>query len=375
MKKKFFIIILIISIYLIDNGVLAADNILENQQEQYGVKSFIEQSEKYTDDIDLSEVFSNSMKGDFDNKGFLKTITKILGNNFKDILNTFSGIIIVIVISAILKTVSENLGNETVSKIANYVQYILITTMLLKNFASVITDVKETLNNLSSFTNTLIPIMNTLMIATGNISTASLLEPILLLLATFINNFIINIIIPMILVGVSLEIISKISDEIKLDKLSKFFKKSSVWIITTILGIFISIATLEKGVTGNIDGVTAKAGKSIVSAAIPVVGKILGDALDTVAGYTNMIKSAVGIVGIIVIISISIGIVLKLVVCTVAYYLGSALCQPIADNKVIEVIDSVADTYKIILAIVFTVTVVLVIGIAIVMKVSNVALT
>ena len=372
MKNKLIIIILIVAIYLIDNGVLAAENTI--QENQYGVKSFIEQSKKYTEDVNLSDVYSDSMKGNFNNNFFINTILKLFGKNFKEVIKNFSGIIIIIVLSSILKVISENLGNETVSKIAYYVQYILIITMLLKNFSTVISDVKEALNNLSSFTNTLVPILNTLMIATGNITTSSMLEPILLFIVTFINNFIINIIIPLILISCSLEIISKVSDEIHIDKISKFLKKSSIWIITTIFGLFISIASLEKGVTGNIDGVTAKAGKSIVSAAVPVVGKILGDALDTVAGYTNMIKNAVGIIGIIVVVSISVGIILKLTTCTIAYYFGSAICQPIADNRIIEVVESIAGTYKILLAIVLTVTIVLIVGVAIVMKVSNTAL-
>ena len=375
MKNRFFIVIIIISIYLLDNGVLAADNIVESQQEQYGVKSFIEQSKKYTEDVNLSDVFSSSMKGDFNNKNFLKIISSLLGKNFKDVIKTFSGIIIVVVFSSILKTISENLGNDAVTKIATYIQYILITTLLLKNFASVITDVKDTLQNLASFTNTLIPILNTLMVATGSITTAGVIEPILLVIVTFVNNFIIKVLIPLIIVGFALEIVSTISDEINLDKLSKFMKKSAIWITTTVFTIFISIATLEKGVTGNIDGVTAKAGKSIVSAAIPVVGKILGDALDTVAGYTNMIKNAIGVVGIIVILSIAIVTIVKLAVCTISYYLGSAICQTIADTKVIEVIEGVASTYKVLLAVLFVVTTVLIVGVAIVMKVSNVAMT
>ena len=51
-------------------------------------------------------------------------------------------------------------------------------------------------------------------------------------------------------------------------------------------------------------GITAKTTKAAVSNFIPVVGKILGDAVDTVIGCSNILKNAVGIVGVIIILSI-----------------------------------------------------------------------
>lgn len=164
-----------------------------------------------------------------------------------------------------------------------------------------------------------------------------MIEPMLLFLITFISNLIVNVIIPIILVATALGIISKISDEVQVDKLSKFFKKGSVWVLTTVLGLFMTLTTLEGGVTSGLDGVTLKAGKSIVSNAIPVVGGILGDAIDTVLGYSNIIKNAVGIVGIIVVMCICIQPILNLTALTITYYLGAALCQPIADEKIVRV--------------------------------------
>ena len=248
-----------------------------------------------------------------------------------------AGIIVVLIIHSILKTISENLGNESIAKIAYYIQYILIITLVMKNFSDIITGIKTSIQNLSAFTNTLIPLLSTLMITTGNIVTSRMIEPMLLFLITFISNLIVNVIIPIILVATALGIISKISDEVQVDKLSKFFKKGSVWVLTTVLGLFMTLTTLEGGVTSGLDGVTLKAGKSIVSNAIPVVGGILGDAIDTVLGYSTIIKNAVGIVGIIVVMCICIQPILNLAALTITYYLGAALCQPIADEKIVRV--------------------------------------
>ena len=64
----------------------------------------------------------------------------------------------------------------------------------------------------------------------------------------------------------------------------------------------------------------------------------------------------------------------KLTILTITYYLASAICEPIADTKIVNLLGSVADTFKTLLAIVFCVTVVLIVGLTIVIKISNATL-
>lgn len=78
-----------------------------------------------------------------------------------------------------------------------------------------------------------------------------------------------------------------------------------------------------------------------------------------------------GFVGILVIIGICIAPIIKLALLSFTYYIASCVCQPIADEKVVGLLDSIGDTFKILLAIIFCVSVMLIIGLTIVMKVSN----
>lgn len=374
MKKKLIIIMLITIMYIFPNASLAKESDeqgLDKQAKSLGVNSFIGEAEKYSDELDISDIFKSSMKGNVDNNKILKAVFKLLGKDVMEAIKAVSGIIIIVIIHSILKSISENLGNESVSKIAYYIQYILIVTLIMKNFGNIITDIKTAVADLIAFTNTLIPLLTTLMIATGNAVSSSMIEPILLLIITFVGNFMSNVLIPIILVSTALGVVSKISDDMQVSKLSKFMKKGSLWILTTVLTLFISLATLEGNITSGLDGVTLKAGKSIVSKVIPVVGGILGDAIDTVLGYSNIIKNAVGVVGIITIGCICIKPILNLTALTITYYLGAALCEPIADKKIVGLLEQIAGTFKILLAILFTITVMIIIGIAIVMKISN----
>ncbi len=241
----------------------------------------------------------------------------------------------------------------------------------MSNFADIIGLAKNTIQNLVGFSYTLLPILLTLMMTTGNIVSASAVQPILLFLITFIGNMITTFLLPLILIGTALSIISKVSDKVQIDKLAKYFKSSVVWVLGIVLTIFVGVLSLEGSLTSSVDGVTAKTAKAAVSNFIPVVGKILGDAVDTVIGCSNILKNAVGIVGVIVVIGICIIPIIKLSILTLTYYITSALCQPIADDKIVSLLSGMGDTFKVLLAMLISVSVMLMIGITLVIKISN----
>lgn len=173
------------------------------------------------------------------------------------------------------------------------------------------------------------------------------------------------------MIGTALGIISKVSDKVQISKISKYFKTSTVWTLGIALTLFVGILSLEGSLTSSVDGITAKTAKAAVSNFIPVVGKILGDAVETVIGCSNILKNAVGIVGVIVVIGICIVPIIKLAILMGTYYLASALCEPIADEKITSLLSQIGDTFKILLAMLITVSVMLIIGVTLVIKISN----
>lgn len=354
---------------------ISQDDILESQQDSLNISSFIEEAQKYTEetfeDLDMSEIFSSAITGNIDNETILKTIVEIAGKEILDCITILGSIVVIIVIHSILKSISEGLENKSISQITYYVQYILIVTLIMTNFADILSMVKTSINNLVGFMNSLIPLLITLMLTTGNIASAGIIEPIILFIITFIGNFITTVLIPFVLIANVLGIVSKVSDRVQVDKLSKFFNSSVVWVLGIVLTIFVGVLSVEGSLSSTVDGITAKTAKAAVTNFIPVVGKILGDAVDTVIGCSNVLKNAVGIIGVIVIICICVGPIIKLAVLMALYYLAGAICQPIADEKIVKLLEQMGDTFKILLAIMCSVSVMLIVGTTLVIKITN----
>lgn len=204
---------------------------LTDQQKSFGISSFIENAEEYSGEffegIDLQDLLNSAIKGEIDNDSLMQKAFGLLGNEVQIGIKSLISILVIIVIHSILKSVSENLENDTIAKLIFYVQYIAIVTVIMSNFSDIITMVKDTAGNLVGFMNCLVPLLVSLMLYTGSITTSGVLEPIILFMINLIGNLMENILIPLTLLIAAFSIVSKISDQIHIDKISKFLKSRS----------------------------------------------------------------------------------------------------------------------------------------------------
>ena len=170
MIKKILLIFFILIFSFVNYITYATDEIISSQMDALNISSFIKEGEKYTKevfpDISLNDFLTSAIKGEIDNKGLLKQIIMLFGDEIVDVIYLLGSIIVVIIIHSILKAFTENLENESVSQITYYIQYILIVTLIMANFSTIISVIKESIANLTGFINCLVPILLALMSAT-----------------------------------------------------------------------------------------------------------------------------------------------------------------------------------------------------------------
>lgn len=371
------IILIFILVLMIPNYAFAEsqEEIMASTQEKFNISGFLKEAQKYTnesfEEIDLSSMLGQAIQGKVDNNKLYKIIIKLLGKEVSSSLKILISILVIIVIHGILKSITDSLDNNNISQIIYFVQYILIVTLIMSNFTEIIKLVKDTSNNLVGFINVLIPLLLTLMVYTGSIATSTIIEPIVLFISNFVGNIISDILIPIVLVIVVFSIVSKISERVQIEKISKFLKSGVMWALGVILTVFVGVVSLEGTLSSSVDGITAKTAKAAVSTVIPVVGKVLGDVVDSVLGCGVILKNAVGFVGVIVILSICIMPIIKIGTLSMIYSLASAMVQPIADEKIVKLLDEMSGVFKLLLGILCALSVILIIGITMVVKISN----
>ena len=66
--------------------------------------------------------------------------------------------------------------------------------------------------------------------------------------------------------------------------------------------------------------------------------------------------------------------IIRLTVLSVMYSLVGAISEPLADKKIVDVINQISGVFKILLGIMFFIAVLMIIGIALTLKISNASL-
>ena len=376
MKKKILIILFIVLVNIFTSTYIveadSTEKILEEHKANFGISDFIKEAEKYGGEfVDVTEILNEALTGKVNNTKIYKKILNIFGTEIKQSIETLISILVVVVIHSILKAISDNLENGNVAKIIYYVQYIIIVSIIMSNFTGIISIIKETASNLVGFMNILVPILITLMTYTGSIVTGGIIQPIILFIINLVGNLVQSMLIPFVLIIAVLSIVTKISHRVQVTKITKFFKSSITWFLGIILTIFVGVLSLEGTLSSSIDGITAKTAKAVVSNIIPVVGKTLGDAVDSVLGCGVILKNALGVVGVIVIIGTSVIPVIKLGVLTLIYNLAAGIIEPVSDEKIVKLLEEMGETFKLLFGILCVLSAMLIIGVTLVVKISN----
>lgn len=82
-------------------------------------------------------------------------------------------------------------------------------------------------------------------------------------------------------------------------------------------------------------------------------------------------KNAVGMVGVIIIIGICLLPIIKLATLSIMYSLASATIEPLADEKIVKLLGEMSNVFKLLLAIICSISALLIIGVTLVIKISN----
>ena len=367
-KKIFAILVVLVSLCSLFSDIYAVD--VDSVAKEMNLNSLIDTLKEYTaGDIDIDSMADALMVGEGIDYGVIGEF--ILNKLFYEIrlgLKACVSILIVIILMAIVKGIELEKDNA-VSKVTSLVGFLVIVTIILKSYFVMIKLFTDTVTLLTGVVEVVAPFMLAILIATGEVATSGIIGPVLLFVTTLVGVIVTHVIVPLLSISLVFKIISNMADGIKVDKLSKMFSSTAMWIIGVLFAIFLGIMELEGSITTSIDEVAVKTTQAAVSNLVPVVGKFVSDSLEVVMGASEVIGKAVGVIGIIVMALVALIPVIKIIIHCIMYFLLSAISELLnTDSKITELCDAMNKQYKTMLGIMLGVMITFVIGIGIVIN-------
>lgn len=143
------------------------------------------------------------------------------------------------------------------------------------------------------------PIACSLFVASGNLTAAATVNTSLMLVYTVIQNVLQVFFLPIIRLLFAMSIVSYVGVGIRTDCLGRFVRRLFTWLLSILTLILSLMIGIQHSVALNVDSFSVRTVKFALGSFIPLVGNAISDAIGTVAGSLNMIKSACGAVGVI----------------------------------------------------------------------------
>ncbi len=304
-------------------------------------------------------------------------ILSVLGDMItKEIRGCASLMAVIIVLGAVSGVV--NVMNNTdkggeAAQSAFFACFVMMSAVAVKCFSLALGYAMDIIDAMSEFITMLSPMLMALLMSGGHIVSASAFHPVLSASVYTITMLVAKCIMPLVQLGAVLSIINNLSGRVQVSGFNSLIHSITKWILTAVLTIFSGITAIYGFTTPVLDEISAKAVRFAVGSLVPVVGGLLGDAVQTVAGSTHMMKNAVGTAGVATICVMCIVPVIKISVIVLMLKLTYAVTQPVTDSRISGLIKDTAASVSTILGMVITVAVLFIINISIILASTNIS--
>lgn len=308
------------------------------------------------DPVSYIQSYIENGEGNLSVSTVISAVVSLFFKEVKTVLSLAFSIVVIGIICSLFKNLQSSFSSEGISQIAFFACYAILIILLSKTFIISLSLAKDVIVQIATFMDKVLPLLAALLIASGGLTQAATMDPIILGATILIPKIYLNIIIPLILITFVLQFANNISTEPKLSNLCGLIKKSTVWIQGFIITVFIGVLTIRGISSSTIDAVTLKTTKFTIDNFIPIVGKSLSDAISSIAGYSLIIKNAIGSIGLIVIILIIIYPIIKIVLSSLIFKLSAALLEPITDKRITSSIAAAGESLILIMSCVLCVS-------------------
>lgn len=190
------------------------------------------------------------------------------------------------------------------------------------------------------FEKALIPVLAAVMTASGSPTAAFSYQGAAFAAAQATEALAENFAVPLVMVSGILGAVGAILPTLKLSAVSELIRKTSSTVIGSAAALFTGFIAIKNVVAGSADTLAAKGVKLAASTFVPVVGGALSEAYSALSGSLALLKSAVGIFGILAILAVCLPSVISLALwalamraaCMISDLLGNSQCSEIMKN-------------------------------------------
>lgn len=255
-----------------------------------------------------------------------------------------------IMAGVILLGLMEHLGGTHAARHTNLVGALYITAVSAGDLNTLIGLGRDTVEQVSALSKTLIPALAAATAATGGITSASVRQVTTVFFTDILLTVMDRFLIPLLYLYIASAAANAVLDHGALESIASMIKKIIGWVLTVLLALFTGYLSISGAVAGAVDAQTVRIAKSAVSTVVPVVGGILSEAAESVLAGAEMMRSTIGVFGTLAVLSLCLLPFLRLGAQYLLYQLAVLTAQAAGPKKLAKMLHMLADAFALILA-------------------------
>lgn len=363
MKKKIIILVVlviaVISVLAVAGGTVYAE---ESDKD----KELNENISKLLDDLDLSELqkYLDENEGNFlfqfgdtakeiveylihgnlnsDYGSYLNELLSVLFKNVISLIPAFATVVAIALLSAVVSSAEGNILGKSTSKIVHLACYALIILIITSMLSGIISDCIASIHTIKKQIEIITPILATLTVLTGGTSSAAIYQPSAIFLSGGAVEIISGFIFPATIAVIVLNQMSKLNTQMSFSGVTTLMKSIMKWVIGITVTVFSIFITFQSSASSLFDGIIFKATKYLVSNSVPIVGGFLSSGFDMLTSAGLLIKSSVGLCGLILLLFEIIGPIILLASFSLILKFVGSIVQPIGENTLFSLLSDLS---------------------------------
>ena len=264
--------------------------------------------------------------------GYLNEIFGIIFNNVISLIPAFATATAIALLCAIVSAAEGSILGKSTAKIVHLACYSLIILILASMLVGIISNCIRCINSVKRQIEIITPILATLTVLTGGTSSAAIYQPSAIFLSGGAVEIISGFIFPATVSVVVLNFMSRLNPQMSFSGVTALLKSLMKWVIGITVTVFSIFITAQSSASSLFDGIIFKATKYVVGNSVPLVGNFLSNGFDMLTSAGLLIKSSVGLCGIVMLLGELIGPVILLASFSIILKIVGAIVQPVGEN-------------------------------------------
>ena len=287
----------------------------------------------------------------------VRAVTELFLRELRVNVQLLARVLALAALGAVLHQLGRGLGARGAQEVASAAVVLSLTLLALRSFTVAARMVSETVAQMAGVAQALLPTLTALAASSGSPWSATAFHPLLLGVVSLAADVVRRVVVPGLLVACALGMAGSLSAEFPMQRLSTFVQRASLLALGLSLTAFLGVVTIRGALAPVADGVTLRTVKFLTGSTVPVVGRMMAEAVEVAASASGLIRAGVGAVGMGVVLLTSAAPALKLLAIITVFSLSAALMEPVGDRRVQAALGTLGDTLGLLLAALATCTV------------------